>query len=221
MSFIKLPFYRRVLRRLLVDTAYLYSDKFFLKAFFWLVMGKRLDLAHPKSFSEKLQWLKLYQKRPEYTKMVDKIEAKKYVASIIGEEYIIPTLATYERIEDVDWDKLPNRFVIKCTHDSGGVVVCKDKDKLDKKEALEKLDKGLKHNFYYQTREYPYRNVKPRLIAEQYMEDESGFELKDYKIFCFNGQPKMSFVASDRLKEGEDTKFDFYDLEWNHIPVTN
>ena len=106
MSFIKLPFYRRVLRRLLVDTAYLYSDKFFLKAFFWLVMGKRLDLVHPKSFSEKLQWLKLYHKRPEYTKMVDKIEAKKYVASIIGDEYIIPTIATYERVEDVDFDNL-------------------------------------------------------------------------------------------------------------------
>ena len=221
MSFIKLPFYRRVLRRLLVDTAYLYSDKFFLKAFFWLVMGKRLDLVHPKSFSEKLQWLKLYHKRPEYTKMVDKIEAKKYVASIIGDEYIIPTIATYERVEDVDFDKLPKQFVIKCTHDSGSIVVCKNKNMLDKKKAIKKLAKGLKSNFVSLTREYPYRNVKPRLIAEQYIEDESGFELKDYKIFCFNGQPKMSFVASDRQKEGEDTKFDFYDLEWNHIPVTN
>ena len=187
MSFIKLPFYRRVLRRLLVDTAYLYSDKFFLKAFFWLVMGKRLDLVHPKSFSEKLQWLKLYHKRPEYTKMVDKIEAKKYVASIIGDEYIIPTIATYERVEDVDFDKLPKQFVIKCTHDSGSIVVCKNKNMLDKKKAIKKLAKGLKSNFVSLTREYPYRNVKPRLIAEQYIEDESGFELKDYKIFCFNG----------------------------------
>lgn len=221
MSTFKLPLYRRVLHKVIFSTASFYSDKFFLKASFWIVMGRRLDLNNPKSFSEKLQWLKLYRRRPEYTKMVDKIEAKKYVASIIGNEYIIPTLKMYDSINQVNFDELPKQFVIKCTHDSGSVIVCKDKDKLDKKKALEKLNKGLKQNFYYQTREYPYRSVKPRLIAEQYMEDESGYELKDYKIFCFNGQPKMSFVASDRQKEGEDTKFDFYDLEWNHIPVTN
>ncbi len=217
----KPPIVRRVLHKLLLLTAPLYPDKFFLCARYYLIMGKKLNLQSPKTYNEKLQWLKLYDKRPEYTKMVDKIAAKEYVSSIIGEEYIIPTLAIYNSIEEVDFDKLPMQFVIKCSHDSGGVVVCKDKNKLNKKAALKKISKGLRQNFDFQTREYPYKNVKPRIIAEQYMEDESGYELKDYKIFCFDGEPKMSFVASDRQKEGEDTKFDFYDLEWNHIPVTN
>ena len=217
----KLPFIRRVLNKLLTLNDSVFGDELFLKTKYRLIFARRLDLEHPTTYSAKLQWLKLNDRRSEYTRMVDKIEVKKYVASVIGDEYIIPTLKMYDSVNQVNFDELPKQFVIKCTHDSGSVIVCKDKDKLDKKKALEKLNKGLKQNFYYQTREYPYRSVKPRLIAEQYMEDESGYELKDYKIFCFNGQPKMSFVASDRQKEGEDTKFDFYDLEWNHIPVTN
>lgn len=217
----KRPFIFRVCNRLLKETAPLFPDELFLRLKFYFVMGEKLDLEHPKTFNQKLQWLKLHDKRAEYTMMVDKIEAKKYVASIIGDEYIIPTLGVYDSVEDIDFEKLPNQFVLKCSHDSGGVVVCKDKDTLDKTKALKKLKKGLKTNFNYDTREYPYKNVKPRIIAEEYMEDESGYELKDYKIFCFDGEPKMSFVASDRQKEGEDTKFDFYDLDWNRIPVTN
>lgn len=221
MSNSKLPLVRRVLHKLLCLSASLYSDEFFIRMRFYLVMGKKLDLKNPRTYNEKLQWLKLYAKRPEYTNMVDKIEAKNFVASVIGKEYIIPTIKTYDSIEEVNFDELPQQFVIKCTHDSGGVVVCKDKDKLDKKAALKLLSKSLKQNFNHLTREYPYKNLVPRLIVEQYMEDESGYELKDYKFFCFDGEPKMSFVASDRQKEGEETKFDFYDLEWNHIPVVN
>lgn len=217
----KRPFIFRVCNRLLKETAPLFPDELFLRLKFYFVMGEKLDLEHPKTFNQKLQWLKLHDKRAEYTMMVDKIEAKKYVASIIGDEYIIPTLGVYNSVEEIDFEKLPNQFVLKCSHDSGGVVVCKDKATLDKTKALKKLKKGLKTNFNYDTREYPYKNVKPRIIAEEYMEDESGYELKDYKIFCFDGEPKMSFVASDRQKEGEDTKFDFYDLDWNRIPVTN
>lgn len=221
MSNNKMPIVRRVLHKLLCMTASLYPDAFFIRMRFYLVMGKKLNLNNPLTYNEKLQWLKLHDKRSSYSNMVDKIEAKKIVASVIGEEYIIPTIKTYNSIEEVDFDELPQQFVIKCTHDSGGVVVCKDKDKLDKKAALKLLSKSLRQNFNNLTREYPYKNVVPRLIAEQYMEDESGYELKDYKIFCFAGEPKMSFVASDRQKEGEETKFDFYDLEWNHIPVVN
>lgn len=221
MSNKKPPFIRRVFHKLLCLSASLYSDEFFIKMRFYLVMGKKLDLKNPRTYNEKLQWLKLHDKRPEYTNMVDKIEAKNYVASVIGEEYIIPTIKIYNSIEEVNFDELPQQFVIKCSHDSGGVVVCKDKDKLDKKAALTMLSKSLKQNFNYLTREYPYKNVVPRLLVEQYMEDESGYELKDYKIFCFDGKPKFSFVASDRQKEGEETKFDFYDLEWKHIPVVN
>lgn len=220
MSFHKTPFYRRICRKMVYLTAPFWGDEAFLRTYFWCNLGYILNLNNPKTYNEKLQWLKLHDQRPEYTRMVDKIEAKEYVRTIIGDEYIIPTLTIYDNVEDVDFDKLPNQFVIKCTHDSGGVVVCRDKNNIDKTKILKKLKKGLKQDFTYLTREYPYKSVKPRLIAEEYMEDEDG-ELKDYKIFCFNGEPKISFVASDRQKEDEETKFDFYDIEWNHLPFTN
>ena len=179
-----------------------------------------MNLDNPKTYNEKLQWLKLYYRNPEYTPMVDKAEAKQYVSSIIGEEHIIPTLAVYDKVEDIDFDSLPNQFVLKCTHDSGGIVICTDKNKLDKKEAIKKLRKGLKKNYYYRNREWPYKNVKPRIIAEQYMSDAEG-ELKDYKFFCFNGVPEFMFIASDRFNKQEDTKFDFFDMDFNHLPFTN
>lgn len=148
--------------------------------------------------------------------MVDKYEAKKYVASIIGEEYIIPTLGVWDSVDEIDWESLPKQFVLKCTHDSGGLVVCRDKNKLDKEAAIKKLKKSFKVKFYYSTREWPYKNVKPRVIAEKYMEDSSG-ELTDYKYFCFNGEPKAIFVASDRLDPTVETKFDFFDMDFNHL----
>lgn len=205
---------------LLVKLAPLFSDKKYLELMFPMRVGYKLNLDSPQTYNEKLQWLKLYDRRPEYSQMVDKVEAKKYVASIIGEDHIIPTLNIYDKVEDIDFEVLPNQFVLKCTHDSGGIVVCKDKSKLNKKAALAKLRRGLSRNYYYQNREWPYKNVKPRIIAEQYMEDESG-ELKDYKFFCFNGEPKAMFIASDRFDKNQETKFDFFDMEFNHLPFTN
>lgn len=196
-------------------------DELFLKVVFRYRVGYWPNLKSPKSYNEKLQWLKLHDRHPEYTKMVDKIEAKKYVASIIGEKYIIPTLGTWETVDEIDWDSLPNQFVIKVTSDSGGIVVCKDKTKLDIEKAKAKLKYGWGKNYYNLRKEYPYKDVKPRIIAEQYMVDESGYELKDYKIFCFDGEPKALFVATDRGKKDEDTKFDFYDIEFNHLPFLN
>lgn len=196
-------------------------DDVYLKWIFPARVGYLLDLKNPKTFNEKLQWLKLHDRKPEYTKMVDKIEAKEYVASIIGEEYIIPTIGVYNSVDEIDFDTLPKQFVLKCSHDSGGIVICRDKNKLDKKAAIEKLRKGLKQNFYWQNREWPYKNVKPRIIAEIYMEDESGCQLKDYKFFCFDGKPLFLFVATDRGKKDVETKFDFFDMEWNHLPFTN
>ena len=183
-----------------------------------------LNLENPKSYNEKLQWLKLYDRRPEYSIMVDKAEVKKYVASIIGEEHIIPTLAVYNRVEEIDFDSLPNQFVLKCTHDSGGIVICKDKESLDRKATKKKIKKGQKTNYFYQNREWVYKNVRPRIIAEQYMTNDSNSdvdELSDYKWFCFGGEPKAMFIATDRFAEGEETKFDFYDMDFNHLPFTN
>ena len=180
------------------NIARLLPDKLYLSIKFRTHMGYWMDWRNPKTFSEKLQWLKVYDRHPEYTEMVDKVAAKDYVAGIIGKEYVIPTLAVYNSADEIDFDALPNQFVLKCTHDSGGLVVCKDKSKLDVNEAREKLRKGLKRTYIVQNREYPYKNVPRRIIAELYMEDESG-ELKDYKFFCFDGKVQCFKIDFDRF----------------------
>lgn len=192
------------------------NDRSFIKWEYFSGMGKFPDLDNPTTYNEKLQWLKLHDIHREYSQLVDKYEAKEVVRRLIGDEYIIPTLAVYDSLDEIDFDKLPNQFVLKTTHDSGGVVVCPDKTKLDWKAARRKLEKSLSHNFFYEHREYPYKDVKPRIIAEKYMVDESGTELKDYKFFCFDGKCKMLFIATDR--NTGDVKFDFYDPDFNHLP---
>lgn len=193
------------------------NDKSFLKVKYKQRIKQRLNLDNPQTFNEKLQWLKLYDRKPEYTNMVDKYEVKKYIASIIGEEYIIPTLGVWDNFEDIDFDKLPNKFVLKCTHDSGGLVICEDKSKLDKKESSKKINKSLKRNYYYHAREWPYKNVKPRIIAEKFIEDKKSKDLKDYKFMCFNGKVKCSFVCSNRNSDN-GLNVDFFDLDWNRMP---
>ena len=212
---------KQALLSILVRIAPIFPDRAYLKLYYYLNMGKWLSLDNPETYNEKLQWLKLYNRKPEYTQMVDKVGAKEYVANIIGEEYLIPTLGVWDSVDDIDFDELPNQFVLKCTHDSGGIVICKDKSKLCVQTAKQKLKQGLKRRYYYQNREWPYKNVKPRIIGEQYMVDESGYELKDYKFFCFDGEPKVLFIATDRGVAGEETKFDFFDMEFNHLPFTN
>lgn len=196
-------------------------DEVFLKERFKRVFGYELNLEHPQTFNEKLQWLKLYDRKPEYTRMVDKYEAKKYVAERIGEDHIIPTLGVWERFDDIDFEALPDQFVLKCTHDCGGLVICRDKSRLDIPAARKKINRCLKRNYYYSNREWPYRGVQPRIIAEAYMEDAETAELRDYKFFCFNGAAKLLFIASERQKEGEETKFDFFDMEFQHLDVRN
>ena len=200
-------------------------DDVYLKIKYRGVFGKKLNLKEPQTFNEKLQWLKLYDRRPEYTTMVDKYAVKKYVADRIGEEYIIPTLGVWDHFDDIDFSALPNQFVLKCTHDSGGLVICKDKNKLDIKAAKKKIESCLKKNFYYMGREWPYKNVKPRIIAEKYMVDESDYKLEDseinaglsdYKMMCFNGKVRCSFVCSERFTKG--LKVTFYDNDWNILP---
>ncbi len=178
------------------------------------------NLKNPQTFNEKLQWLKLNDRRPEYTLMVDKHLVKDYVANIIGKEYIIPTIGVWNSIDEIDWEGLPDQFVLKWNHDSGSIVICKDKTKLDRDQAIQKLRRNEHSSGYWYGREWPYKNVTPRIIAEQYMEDEDG-ELKDYKFFCFDGEVKAMFVATDRFNPDEETKFDFFDQDFNHLPITN
>lgn len=195
------------------------GDELYLRVAFRINLGYWPDLEFPKSYNEKLQWLKLHDKHDEYTKMVDKIEVKKYVSSIVGEKYIIPTLGSWNSIEEIEWENLPNQFVIKATNDSGGVVVCKDKSALDIDKAIKQLSSSGNTDYTIVSKEYPYKNVPHRFIAEQYLEDESGYELKDYKFFCFDGEVKFLFVATGRQQN--DTRFDFYDTDFNHLPVLN
>ena len=191
----------------------------FLKRLYRIRMGREPDLETPETYTEKLQWLKLYDHRPEYTVMVDKYEVKQYVAEKIGPEYVIPLLGVWERAEDIDFDALPQRFVLKTTHDSGSYVVCKDKSKLDIPAARARMAKFLKRKYYDCNREWPYKNVKPRIIAEQYMEDSRSGELRDYKFFTFGGVPKVLYIAQGRGR-GEPTVADFFDMEFNHLPFT-
>lgn len=192
------------------------DDRTFIKLDYFTGMRKFPNLKNPKTFNDKLQWLKLNDIHPEYTALVDKYEVKRILGEVIGEEYIIPTLGVWDSFEEIDFDNLPYQFVLKTTHDSGGVVVCADRAKFDIEKARRKLEKSLRHNFFYEHREYPYKDVKPRIIAEKYMVDESGTELKDYKFFCFDGKCKMLFIATDRSIG--DVKFDFFDTEFNHLP---
>ena len=193
-------------------------DKPYLQLYYLMKLKKKLDFKNPKSFNEKLQWLKLYDRKNIYTTMVDKYEAKEYVAQRIGQEYIIPTLGVWERVEDIDFDALPQKFVLKCTHDSGGLIVCRDKSKLDLEKTKKILAKSLKNDFYIEAREWPYKNVKRRIIAETYMEDETQKKgLVDYKFYCFDGKPQFLYISKG-LEDHATASISFLNLDWTFAP---
>lgn len=193
------------------------DDTTYLKLQFYLKMGQRLNLQSPQTYNEKIQWLKLYDRKKIYTTMVDKYEAKKYVANLIGENYIIPTIGIYNYFEEIDFDTLPNQFVIKCTHDSGGLIICRDKTKLNINEVQKTINHYLNRNYYNSGREWPYKDVKPRIIIEQYMEDKHSKSLKDFKFYCFNGEPKYLYV-SEGLENHKTARMEFFDMGFNSAP---
>lgn len=204
--------YRLRNRSLKYLTPYL-SDSLFVKLSFRHKKGYWMDFQHPQTFCEKLQWLKLNHKRDDFTMMVDKAEAKKFVASIIGDNYIIPTFGVYNNFEEIDFNALPNQFILKCTHNSSGGVICKDKETFDIEIAKKHFDIYFKQEYFIQNREYPYKNVPHRIIAEQFMVNEKDKELKDYKFFCFNGKAEYCQLIADRSTH---ETIDFYDRNWKH-----
>lgn len=191
-------------------------DRLYLKLLYYFEMGRKLNIKNPASFTEKIQWLKLYDRRAEYTRMVDKYAVKSYVSGIIGKEYIIPTLGVWDRFEEIDFDRLPSSFVLKTTHGGGscGVVVVPDKSAMNKKEARLKLERSMHMDGYTSYREWPYRDVPRRIIAEEFLSDNGRTDLTDYKWYCFNGEPRFCQVIRDR--NSKET-IDFYDIEWRHM----
>jgi len=197
------------------------SDEFFIRLKWLATMDYPLNLNNPQTYNEKINWLKLYDRRKEYTQMVDKLAAKDYVASILGDKYIIPTYSVWQSAKEVDFDSLPNSFVLKTNHDSGGVVICKDKSSFDQVKALKVIDKSLKTNYYLKGREWPYKNIQRCVFAEMYLEDNHLGELRDYKFFCFNGHVKALFIATGRQNRTSETCFDFFDSDFNHLNIVN
>ena len=191
----------------------LLPDDLYLKIKYRLTMGRKLDLNNPETFNQKLQWLKLYDRKPEYTQMVDKYEVRKYIKEIIGEEYLIPLLGVYDSFEEIDFDNLPDEFVLKPNHTSGNVFICKDKSKIDYKKLKKEVNRWLKREYYWLHREWPYKNVKPRIICEELIKTENGGFPYDYKFYCFNGEPDSVMVCIER--ESGNPKFYFFDNEWN------
>lgn len=196
------------------------NDKTYLGLRWRVTMGYKMPWDNPQTYNEKQQWLKLYDRNPKYSILVDKYLVKQYVAKEIGEEYIIPTLGVWDNANDIDFDQLPDQFVLKCNHNSGkGMYICKDKSKMDVQKVREKLNQGLQEDYYLFNREWPYKNVKRKIIAEKFMVDRKTGELPDYKFFCFDGEVKCLFIATGRSKGEHAVCFDFYDADYNHLPV--
>ena len=206
----------RILWRFISGTYKLWPDSLWLRFLYWQKLHRKLNLKNPRRFTEKLNWLKLHDRNPLYTILVDKYEVKQFVKSVLGEQMVIPSYGVWDNFDDIDFDKLPNKFVLKCTHDSGRFCICKDRTKFDVQSAKSKLEKSMNNNFFWWTREWPYKNVKPRIIAEKFMEDGNGDVLTDYKFFCFNGEPKMMYISKD---VSLDPRTDFFDMDWNHLPI--
>ncbi|MBD7909419.1 ATP-grasp fold amidoligase family protein [Sporosarcina gallistercoris] len=192
-------------------------DTLFLRLQYKYHLGESLNLVNPKTFNEKIQWLKLYDRNEEYINLVDKYSVRKYISKTIGENYLIPLLGIYESVDEINWDDLPNKFVLKCTHGSSSNIICKNKSELNIKESKKLLQNWMKKNWFWYGREWPYKMVKPRIICEKYMVDESKNELKDYKFFCFNGEPKIIQVDYNRYS---GHKRNLYDINWSYIDAS-
>ena len=209
---------RHFVGALCIRLGFLFPDAVYLKLIHRLELRKKLDLKNPKTYNDKLQWLKLYCHRPEFTMMADKVAVKPFVAERIGAEYVAPLLGVWDRVEDIEWDRLPQKFVLKTNHDGGnfGVVICKDKATFDRAKAEKRLKASLRRNTYLLGREWPYKDIPRKVFAEAYIEDAGREELLDYKFYCFDGKVRIVFIASGR-QSGKEVCIDYYDTDCNHI----
>ena len=219
---LRIPLFRKLSNAYWMLLDYTLPDKLRLSLKYRHRFHRKLDWDNPQRFTEKIQWMKIYGRTPINTVMSDKYAVKEYIKECIGEQYVIPLLGVWDRPEDIDFSQLPDRFVLKCNHNSGtGMYICRDKSKLDESAVRKGLRKGLKQDYYVGSREYAYKGIPRKIIAEEYMEDAETKELRDYKFFCFDGEPKALFIAKDRLQGEHAVTFDFFDMDYNHLPFTN
>lgn len=221
-TFLLLCDYRKIILYILnkFNMYKILSDKKWIKIKYRLIFDKKINLSNPLTFNEKIQWLKLNDRNPLHTIYADKFLVREYIKGKIGEEYLIPLLYIYNNSNEIDFDKLPNKFVLKCNHNSGkGMCICKDKSVLDKKRTRKNLTKGLKENYYLYSKEWCYKNIPRKIICEKYMTDNVNGELIDYKFMCFNGEVKVIFTATER-NLGKNMKIDFFDINWTKLPFT-
>lgn len=197
------------------------SDEQWIKTMWRVRTGRNINLENPRGFNEKLNWIKLYDRNPQYTNMVDKYLVRDYIRDTIGEDYLFPLLGVWDNANDINFESLPNEFVLKCNHNSGeGMCVCKDKSVLNTEEVRKKIQIALGKNYYLSEREWPYKNVQPKVICEKFMKDNSPANhtgtLIDYKFHCFNGEPKFLYVGVDDISEGSkgELKLSFLDMNW-------
>lgn len=210
---------RHFLSALCFRFSFLFPDETYLKIMHRLELKRRLDLKNPVTYNDKLQWLKLYYHRPDFTMMADKVAVKQYVADLIGSEYVVPLIGVWDNVDEIEWEKLPRQFVLKTNHDGGnfGVVICRDKAQFNRQKAKQRLNASLHRNTYLLGREWPYKNIPRKVFAEQYIEDASGKEMVDYKFLCFDGKVKLLFISSERQ---HGVKMDYYDEDFNHLDLT-
>lgn len=206
--------------RALINTLFIHcarglSDRNYIRFIYLINFGKMPDLDNPQTFNEKMNWLKLHDRNDIYTTLADKYAVKEFVAKQIGTEYVVKNFGVYDKWEDIDFDKLPNQFVIKGIHDSGGAFICKDKSTFDFNEVERRIKHNQKINYFFPLREWPYKNIKPRIIVDQLLDDDSGHELRDYKFWCFNGKPTYMYITN----KGKVIKENFYDMDFNPIAI--
>lgn len=206
-----------VFKRTILFFASLVPDKIYIQMTAKGKLGYSINLDNPKTFNEKLNWLKLYGRNPLYTQMADKYAAKQIVAERIGSQYVVRNLGCWQSFDDIDFDALPDRFVLKCTHDSSGAIVCRDKSTFDKNTARKRINLSLSMNYFYACREWPYKNIQPRIIADELLDDHSGKELNDYKFWCFNGVPKYMYCTV----KSNDVYENFYDMDFKPVDINH
>jgi len=206
VKFMRLPVIRRVV-----------PASFFASLEYRLEMGKKLNLKNPHTLSEKVQWLKLNDRNPIYVRLMDKYEVRQYIKSEVGEQYLVPLIGLYDTVDEIPFEALPNQYVIKCTHDSGSVIFKNAANLISTQDIKTHLAKALQTNYYYQHREWGYKDIRPRVICEHLIHTRDGNQPRDYKYFCFDGEPRFLVVVTDRAT---GAMMNFYDLEWNVLPVT-